>query len=135
MRYIGKHENKKVRERQQGAFVKLLLKQKNKNEINWFLESIVSPSELAYVSQRLEIMNLIVQGETYGEIRREVGTTDATIRFTKDQLEKCDDKFIKMLKDFNYQIKDFKKDIKNAESNSDIKSLAKAHYPGAIRIK
>ncbi len=133
MRYIGKHKNKKVRERQVGVFVEMLSELKDKTEIRWFLESLVSPSEIAYIAQRLEIMRMVKDGGTYNDIKINVGTTDGTISATKDQLDGCDKKFHKLLGLYNLNKQTEGKKDNNKECDDN--KYVKANYPGAIRMK
>lgn len=128
MRYIGKHKNMNLRQRQVEILCDVMSKLKGADEIEWFLELLLTPSELAYVSQRIDIIQQILKEQSYSEIRYEVGTTNGTINVTKHHLKNADEKFWKLvLSGKPKPIKPEKKFIKE-------KNWIEPHYPGAIRF-
>ena len=104
MRYIGLHKDLELRDIQIDYFVELLLKCKDKKETRLFVENIISPSELAYISQRLHIIKLITKEKTYSEIKDNTGTTSSTINTTKILMKSIDKKVLKKIS--GYKIKE-----------------------------
>ena len=130
MRYIGKYKNLKLRQRQVEILSDAMGKLKNTGEVEWFLKSLLTPSELAYISQRIDIMQAILKEQSYLEIRDQVGTTNGTINATKQQLKHADKKFWRLI--LSSKPKPTKRDD---ESVSNGYPWAEAHLPGAIRFK
>jgi len=130
MRYIGLHKDLKLREIQIDYFVDLLSECKNKKEIKEFVESVISPSELAYISQRLHIIRLIVEEKSYSEIRDDTGTTSGTINATKILIKSIDKKILSFISKFKLK----EKPVNSSQHSTSNNDFAKAHYPGAIKI-
>jgi TrpR-related protein YerC/YecD len=52
---------------------------KNVNEAALFLEDLLTESELEFISRRLRIANLLINGKTYQVIRNELHVSESTI--------------------------------------------------------
>ncbi|MDQ0507772.1 Uncharacterized protein conserved in bacteria [Aedoeadaptatus ivorii] len=74
MRYSSKIEDKNMDE-----LFEAILALKNKEECYRFFEDICTVKELKAISQRLEVVKLLVQDHTYQKIEQETGASTATI--------------------------------------------------------
>ena len=129
MRYIGKNKNTKLRKQQTEIICYIITKLKTTNEIENFLKFLLTSSELAYISQRINIMQHILQDESYTDIKSDTGTTDGTINATKIQLKNTDKKMWKLVA--SGKPKPTKPE--NVVSGGG-HSWIEPHYPGAIRL-
>ncbi len=129
MRFIGKHRDMNLRHDQLSLLSCVLSKLEGEKEIAEFLRSLLAPSELAYISQRLHIMKLLLAQDTYHQIQHEVGTTPGTISVTKLLLKEVSDKNKLIIA--NQKMEDGKPtDTKYFEERE---NWIKPHYPGAIK--
>ena len=129
MRYIGKHRDMKLRYDQLSLLSGVLSKLKNEKEIEEFLISLLSPSELAYMSQRLHIMKMLLNDITYQQIQHDVGTTPSTISATKIILKDVSRKYKTVIA----TQKIVSNNSKNAEYFKERENWINPKYPGAIR--
>ena len=129
MRYIGKHKNAPLRQKQVEILCDIMSKLKNADEIEQFLDVLLSRSELAYISQRIHIIQLLLQEQSYQEIKYEVGTTDGTISISKQHLNNFDQNFWELI----LSGKPKKKKVLPAKNDTD-RRWVEPHYPGAIKI-
>jgi len=130
VRYIGLHKDLELRDIQIEYFVDLMSKCENKKELKIFIESIMSPSELAYISQRLHIIKLVLDDKSYSEIKDSTGTTSGTINATKILMKSVNKRILKTISGCKIKEKaNKKKKIDKNENN-----FIKPHYPGAIKL-
>ena len=131
MRFIGLHKDLELREIQIDFLTETISKCKNQNEIRIFMENVISASELAYISQRLHIIKLVLNGKTFPEIREEIGTTNGTINATKILMKSMRKKVL--LHIAKYKLKE-KAKKKNQSIKSEKSNFVNAHIPGAIKF-
>lgn len=128
MRYIGKHKNSKLRQKQTEILCDIISKLNGKDEIESFLKNLMSQSELGYIAQRVNIMQLVLQENNYTDIKNDLGTTNGTINITKQLLMHANKQFCKLV--LSGEPKPHKKEFVASDGHSWIEP----HYPGAIKL-
>ena len=129
MRFIGLHKDLELREIQVNFLTEVISKCKNQKEIQSLVENIISASELAYISQRLHIIKLVLDDKTYPEIKNTTGTTSGTINTTKILMKSMNRRVLAQIAQCKFKDKPRKKN----KVQPGKKHLAEAHYPGAIK--
>ncbi|WP_071027419.1 YerC/YecD family TrpR-related protein [Peptoniphilus raoultii] len=71
--------NSKIKSKQTDGFFEAILALENMEECYRFFEDICTVKEIQAISQRLEVVKLLVKGKTYHEIEGETGASTATI--------------------------------------------------------
>ena len=75
------------------ALSQTLLKLRNVEEINLFLEDLLTKSEQINIASRLKIAEMLNEGLPYSQIQRETGASSATIAKVSDNLKYGHDGF------------------------------------------
>jgi uncharacterized protein YerC len=70
------HQRRQVLDRLAGIFATL----KTKDNIRFFLQRLLTESELIMVARRLEVAELLTHGRTYDQIQRKLGVGVSTVR-------------------------------------------------------
>jgi TrpR-related protein YerC/YecD len=75
------------------ALSQTLLKLRNVEEINSFLQDLLTKSEQVSIAARLQIAEMLNEGLPYSQIQRETGASSATIAKVSDNLKYGKDGF------------------------------------------
>lgn len=97
MTYDSKLKNKST----EGLFDAILALE-NKEECYRFFEDICTVKEVQAISQRLEVVKLLVQNKTYNEIEKETSASTATISRINRALNYGADGYKTVLKKLGY---------------------------------
>lgn len=71
--------NSKIKSKQTDGLFEAILKLDNIEECYRFFEDICTVKEIKAISQRLEVVKLLIKEKTYHEIESETGASTATI--------------------------------------------------------
>ncbi len=71
--------NSKIKSKQTDGLFEAILTLDNLEECYRFFEDICTVKEIQAISQRLEVVKLLVKGKTYHEIESDTGASTATI--------------------------------------------------------
>lgn len=71
--------NSKIKSKQTDGLFEAILTLDNLEECYRFFEDICTVKEIQAISQRLEVVKLLVKGKTYHEIEGDTGASTATI--------------------------------------------------------
>ncbi len=130
MRAVSNMKNKELIRDQFNVFCNLVFGIKDKKELEVFFDNFLTESELAYLSQRLNVMRMLSKNFSYFDIYQKIKVPKGTISKSRIALE-GDEKFAKTVSDYKY------KEVKIADKKDFVskkESFIKANYPGAIKI-
>lgn len=71
--------NSKIKNNNTDGLFEAILSLENEEECYRFFEDICTVKEIQAISQRLEVVKLLVKNKTYHEIEKETGASTATI--------------------------------------------------------
>lgn len=71
--------NSKIKSKQTDGLFEAILQLKDLEECYRFFDDICTVKEIQAISQRLEVVKLLVENKTYHEIEEETGASTATI--------------------------------------------------------
>jgi len=94
---ISKLSSKETRKMQQHLCSKMA-SLKTKKQIEEFLEDVLTDSEIIMLLRRLQIAKLLLDGNTYFEIREKLGVGVDTIKNVRYKLEKGSGGYLNFIK-------------------------------------
>ena len=122
MRKISNHANEKLRKEQFDVLVEIIISIKSRGDLKLFLESFLTASEQAYLSQRLNILRMLAKSFHFMEIKQKINASNGTISNANKLLIDGGDIFKKILLQYKYKLKQTGPQI----------SKSKAHLPESI---
>jgi len=131
MRKIANHGDKKLQRAQYDMLLGLLVKIDKKKEVRIVLDELLTESEKAYLSQRLDVIRMLLMNSSYEEIKNEIGAQMSTISNTKKCIENGGADFRKALVVNKLKRKKVYREVSEDVENN---KIASANYPGAIKF-
>ena len=130
MRVVSNMKNKELLKDQFNVFCDLISGIRDKEDLELFFKNFLTESEIAYLSQRLNVMRMLSKNFTYFDIYQKIKVPKGTISKSRAALE-GDENFAKIISNYKY------KEIKITNRGDFVnkkESFIKANYPGAIKI-
>lgn len=128
MRKISNYKNYKLQKEQFEVLCEVLLNVKEKDDMALCLNSFLTKSEKAVLSQRLNIMRMLSKHFSYQDIQNKINASPSTIATAHRCLEEGGEELMDVL--LSYKFKPQKKISQNDNRNN----FVKPHRPGSIKF-
>jgi uncharacterized protein YerC len=132
MRNVSSLRDKKLQAEQIEVFVALIDLTSKREDIELFLKSFLTKSEMAYFGQRLNIIRMLIKGFSYQKIQEMLRVRPGTIANAKKRLESGGDNFKKIVGKYRLERQiNHKRDQEESILSADIK-IINTRIPGSI---
>ena len=74
-------------------------KLKSGQEVENFLEELLTESEMVMIYRRLQIAKMLLDGKLYYEIRKKLGTSYATIKVIREKINRGKNAYLNFIKE------------------------------------
>jgi uncharacterized protein YerC len=133
MRISASYGKEKIRMDQLNVLVKTLKEIKTEQDLKFFLETLISESEMVYIGQRLDIIRMLAKNFNYDHIKDEINVSSGTISHAQSCLDVGGDKFKKMVLTCKFKLDKKPIEPSRVVSISRGNGFINPKMPGAIR--